>query len=248
MTGSPIRKAIFEQGIFGRGTEPLPEQGEWMRRLGTPPLVQQPGGQWQYHLSHDVLGVLVARVPGQPCETFLRERILEPLGTKDTGFHVSAGKVIRLPPSYVPYGTRRWADSTASLRRRRLQRLLPDAADHGTHGIERILSRPAVELMTTNRLTPGQPAVREALARNNVHVSFSQGQHGGWGFGMAVRGTGTPTYADPDHQLTGILLTQVGMPHRFGVAYPRLRGLVRTAPRRAAGMRARHMVTVLYSM
>ena len=41
--------------------------------------------------------------------------------------------------------------------------------------------------MTTNRLTPEQQAARQTLARNNVHMSFGQGQHGGWGFGMAVR-------------------------------------------------------------
>jgi len=76
-------------------------------------------------------------------------------------------------------------------------------------------------------LTPDQLAARDALARDNVHISFGQGQHGGWGFGMAVRtyrgdyapigqfgwdgGTGTSTYADPHNRLTGTLLTQVGM-------------------------------------
>jgi len=98
--------------------------------------------------------------------------------------------------------------------------------NHGVHDGERILSRPAVELMTTNRLTPEQTAARTALARDNVHVSFGQGQHGGWGFGMAVRtyrgdyapvgqfgwdgGSGASTYADPGNGLIGILCTQVG--------------------------------------
>lgn len=96
----------------------------------------------------------------------------------------------------------------------------------GVHKGERILSRPAVELMTTNRLTPEQQAARHAMAVDNVHISHGQGQHGGWGFGMAVRtyrgdyapigqfgwdgGSGTATYADPANRLTGILLTQVG--------------------------------------
>ncbi|MET8333660.1 serine hydrolase, partial [Streptosporangium canum] len=99
--------------------------------------------------------------------------------------------------------------------------------NHGMHGTQRILSRPAVELMTTNRLTPEQTVAREAWARSVVHLSHGQGQHGGWGFGMAVRtyrgdfapigqfgwdgGAGTTTYADPDNQLVGILLTQTGM-------------------------------------
>ncbi|GAA3753134.1 hypothetical protein GCM10022225_42330 [Plantactinospora mayteni] len=59
--------------------------------------------------------------------------------------------------------------------------------NHGMHDGERILSRPVVELMTSNRLTPEQNAARTAMARDNVHISFGQGQHGGWGFGMAVR-------------------------------------------------------------
>ena len=95
----------------------------------------------------------------------------------------------------------------------------------GMHGGERILSRPAVELMTTNRLTPEQKAARRPGRQRRPLLR--PGQHGGWGFGMAVRtyrgdyapvgqfgwdgGSGTPTYADPDNQLTGILLTQVGM-------------------------------------
>ncbi|WP_407555552.1 serine hydrolase domain-containing protein [Streptomyces sp. Pv4-95] len=245
--GSPIMNAIFERGIFSQGVEPLPEPDEWMRRLGTLPLMRQPGEHWHYHLSHDVLGVLVARVTGRPFETFLRERILDPLGMKDTGFHVPGEKIDRLPPCYAPNPQTGeftvWDEAVGG------QYSAPPAfqagggglvstvddyhayfrmlLNQGTHGTERILSRPAVQLMTTNRLTPEQETARSALARNSVHVSFGQGQQGGWGFGMAVRtyrgdyaplgqfgwdgGTGTTTYADPNNQLTGILLTQVGL-------------------------------------
>ncbi|WP_405412970.1 serine hydrolase domain-containing protein [Streptomyces decoyicus] len=245
--GSPIMTAIFERGIYTQGAEPAPEPDEWMRRLGTLPLMHQPGEHWQYHISHDVLGVLVARVTGQPFETFLHERVLDPLGMKDTGFHVPADKIDRLPPSYAPNPQTGeftvWDEavggqysappafqagggglvSTVDDYHAYFQMLL----NHGLHGNQRILSRPSVELMTTNRLTPEQETARTALARNAVQVSFGQGQHGGWGFGMAVRtyrgdyapigqfgwdgGTGTSTYADPDNQLTGILLTQVGL-------------------------------------
>ncbi|GAO11122.1 beta-lactamase family protein [Streptomyces lydicamycinicus] len=245
--GSPIMTAIFERGIYTQGAEPAPEPDEWMRRLGTLPLMHQPGEHWQYHISHDVLGVLVARVTSQPFETFLRERVLDPLGMKDTGFHVPADKIDRLPPSYAPNPQTGeftvWDEAVGG------QYSAPPAfqagggglvstvddyhayfrmlLNHGLHGNQRILSRPSVELMTTNRLTPEQETARTALARNAVQVSFGQGQHGGWGFGMAVRtyrgdyapigqfgwdgGTGTSTYADPDNQLTGILLTQVGL-------------------------------------
>ncbi|WP_243710477.1 serine hydrolase domain-containing protein [Micromonospora sp. KC213] len=245
--GTPIMSAIFEQGLTPDLPEPMPEPDEWMRRLGALPLMHQPGERWQYHISNDLLGVLVARVTGQSFETFLRERIFDPLGMTDTGFHVPADKPDRLPVLYAPDPQTgqflvwddaeggRWSRppafqggggglvSTVDDYHAYFRMLL----NHGMHGNVRILSRPAVELMTTNRLTPGQQAARDAMARDNVHVSFGQGQHGGWGMGMAVRtyrgdyasigqfgwdgGAGTSTYADPDNGLIGILLTQVGM-------------------------------------
>jgi CubicO group peptidase (beta-lactamase class C family) len=245
--GTAIMGAIFEQGLTPDLPQPMPEPDEWMRRLGTLPLMYQPGERWQYHISNDLLGVLVARVTGQSFEKFLRERLFDPLGMKDTGFHVPADKIDRLPALYAPDPQTgeftvwdeavggRWSQppafpggggglvSTVDDYHAYFRMLL----NGGMHGSERILSRPAVELMTTNRLTPEQQAARDAMARNNVHLSFGQGQHGGWGFGMAVRtyrgdyasigqfgwdgGSGTTTYADPGKQLTGILLTQVGM-------------------------------------
>ncbi|MBA4543452.1 beta-lactamase family protein [Thermoactinomyces daqus] len=243
----PIMAAVFEHGIFPQRMTDYPEPDEWMRRLGMLPLMYQPGERWQYHISHDVLGVLVARVTGQPFATFLHERIFDPLGMKDTGFYVPSNKIDRLPTAYSPDPQTGefivWDEaaggqysqplafqsggsglvSTVDDYHSYFQMLL----NHGMQGTKRILSRPAVQLMTTNRLTPEQQAARDALAKNNVHVSFGQGQHGGWGFGMAVRtyrgdyasigqfgwdgGTGTSAYADPDKQLIGILLTQVGM-------------------------------------
>jgi CubicO group peptidase (beta-lactamase class C family) len=245
--GTPIMNAVFEQGLTPNLPTPMPEPDEWLRRLGELPLMHQPGERWQYHIGNDLLGVLVARATGQSFETFLRERVFGPLGMKDTGFHVPADKIDRLPPLYAPDpGTGEFTVwdpaeggrhseppafqggggglvSTADDYHAYFRMLL----NHGMHGGERILSRPAVELMTTNRLTAEQNATRNAMATDNVHVSFGQGQHGGWGFGMAVRtyrgdyapvgqfgwdgGSGTSTYADPQNRLTGILLTQVGM-------------------------------------
>lgn len=247
LMGSPIQSEIFKIGIYDTPLEELPEPDEWMRRLGTLPLSYHPGERWQYHISNEVLGVLVARVTGQSFEMFLRERILDPLGMKDTGFYVPPSKIDRLPPAFNPDPETGecivWDEgkggryskppafqagggglvSTVDDYHAYLQMLL----NKGVHGTERILSRPAIELMTTNRLTPEQQAYRNELARNNVHLSHGQGVHGGWGFGMAVRtyrgdyasigqfgwdgGTGTTAYADPNKQLTGILLTQVGM-------------------------------------
>ncbi|GAA4212583.1 serine hydrolase domain-containing protein [Actinocatenispora rupis] len=244
--GTPIMNRIFEQGITPNLPEPMPGPDEWMRRLGELPLMHQPGERWQYQIASDLAGVLVSRVTGQPFGDFLQERIFGPLGMTDTGFHVPDHKIDRMPTLYAPDPQSgefhvwdaakggRWHQppafqggggglvSTADDYHAYFRMLL----NGGTHGGERILSRPAVELMTSNRLTPEQQAARDTMARDNVHISFGQGQHGGWGFGMAVRtyrgdyapvgqfgwdgGSGTSTYADPTNRLTGILLTQVG--------------------------------------
>ncbi|MFI6816806.1 serine hydrolase domain-containing protein [Nonomuraea sp. NPDC050328] len=245
--GAPIMGAIFERGLTPDGPTPMPEPDEWMRRLGELPLMAQPGERWQYHISNDLLGVLVARVTGQSFESFLRERLFEPLGMRDTGFDVPADKIDRLPPLYAPDAATGefhiWDEAEGGRHSKPpafqgggggLVSTVDDfnayfrmLLNGGVHQGERILSRPAVELMTTNRLTPEQNAARNAMATQNVHLSFGQGQHGGWGLGMAVRtyrgdyapvgqfgwdgGSGTTAHADPANQLTGFLLTQVGM-------------------------------------
>ena len=60
----------------------------------------QPGERWMYHVSGDVLGALIARVSGQSLGAFMRERIFDPLGMRDTAFHVPAEKIARLPGFY----------------------------------------------------------------------------------------------------------------------------------------------------
>ncbi len=89
--------------------------------------------------------------------------------------------------------------------------------DKGKHGSERILSRPSVELMTTDQLTPEQKSASDSVP---VFLGSS-----GWGFGVAVvtkrddvaavpgrygwdGGYGTSWYSDPREDLVAILMTQ----------------------------------------
>ncbi len=58
----------------------------WIARLSALPLVYEPGERWLYHVASDILGVLIARITGQPLETFLRERLFAPLAMGDTSF------------------------------------------------------------------------------------------------------------------------------------------------------------------
>ena len=73
-----------------------------MKRLGSLPLVYQPGEKWLYDTGSDVLGVLMARVTGQPLAEVLADACCGPLGMADTGFHVPAGQLDRLAAAYRP--------------------------------------------------------------------------------------------------------------------------------------------------
>jgi CubicO group peptidase (beta-lactamase class C family) len=211
-----------------------PEPDEWMRRFSTLPLMFQPGERWMYHTGADVLGVLIARASGQPFGTFLRERIFEPLGMKDTAFSVPAHDLDRLVTSYLtdpdtgalglfdpPEG--QWSAPPAfSSGGDGLVSTAPDFlvfADMLLRGGRPILSRPSVETMTSDHLTPAQKAV------SGFFPDDFDGR--GWGFGVGVitrrdhlaepvgqygwdGGLGTVWRNDPSENMTTILLTNAG--------------------------------------
>jgi len=64
------------------------------------PLEFSPGEAWNYSLSTDVIGYLIGKISGKPFEQFLKERIFDPLGMKDTDFHVPADKAHRFAACY----------------------------------------------------------------------------------------------------------------------------------------------------
>jgi len=124
-----------------------------------------------YHTGADVLGVLIARASGQPFEAFLRERIIQPLGMRDTGFSVPAADIERFATSYSTdpaTGALRLFDEPAG------QWSTPPAFPSGGGGLVStasdflafaemllgggapILLRPSVEAMTTDQLTAEQ--------------------------------------------------------------------------------------------
>lgn len=123
-----------------------------------------------YHTGSDVLGVLIARASGQPLETFLRERLFAPLGMKDTGFSVPPAGIERLARSYWTNPATGAVELYDDARGGEWSRppafpsggagLVSTIDDYlafgqmmlhqGSHAGERILSRPAVELMTTD--------------------------------------------------------------------------------------------------
>ena len=65
---------------------------EFVVELAKLPLIAQPGASWNYSHSTDVIGRVIEIVSGQSLGAFLDERILEPLGMRDTAFYVPAEK------------------------------------------------------------------------------------------------------------------------------------------------------------
>jgi CubicO group peptidase (beta-lactamase class C family) len=173
-----------------------------------------------------------ARTRDRPAARNVRERLFEPLGMKDTGFSVPEPKLDRLATCYRTDTTTGGlalfdeARGGAYSRPPRFPSELVSTADdylafgqmllnHGRHGRERILSRPSVELMTTDQLTPAQRAGGEMIL----------GADRSWGLGLAVvvrrgdlasvpgrfgwdGGCGTSWASDPKEDLVGILMTQ----------------------------------------
>jgi len=68
------------------GTPPGADSAEVCRQWASVPLLFQPGTEWNYGVSTDVLGRLVEVVSGQPLDEFFEQRIFAPLGMRDTSF------------------------------------------------------------------------------------------------------------------------------------------------------------------
>ncbi|MFZ9301334.1 MAG: serine hydrolase domain-containing protein [Chitinophagaceae bacterium] len=77
--------------------------GDAMKRLGKLPLFHQPGEKYTYGLNNDVLGYVVEVASGMSFDKFLRTRLFEPLGMKDTYFYIPKDKQNRLVSAYHQY-------------------------------------------------------------------------------------------------------------------------------------------------
>lgn len=85
---------------------PTREAGEsllsYARKLGAVPLDYQPGTRWSYSplAGCDVLAGIVELISGEKFDAFVTERILQPIGMRDTGFNIPKAKRRRLLPVY----------------------------------------------------------------------------------------------------------------------------------------------------
>ncbi|MCU1386808.1 MAG: Serine hydrolase [Ilumatobacteraceae bacterium] len=195
----PIMRAATDARLDTLGM-PWPPSGltgdQWIAAFGALPLMHQPGDEWMYNTSGQVLGVLVERVTGCALGDVLRDRLFEPLGMVDTSFELAAGGLSRLTTCYAPdpvtdelalfdpadqesmwNGPPAMANGAAGLLST-VDDLFGFArmiAAGGRSGAVRVLTEQSTESMTTDHLTAAQRASGELFLAG-----------GGWGFGMRV--------------------------------------------------------------
>ena len=191
-----VKKAYNDAGVLkGDYTNE-----EFADRIAKLPLAYQPGTTWDYSHSTDILGRVVEVVSGKSLYQFEKERILDPLGMKDTGFYVTdAAKQSRIAEPFSndrvfgvdaafndPRVAQKWESggggmvSTAADYSRLLQMLLNGGQLDG----KRYLSPKTVAYMTSNQLGP------------NIVPGpyYLPGPGYGFGLGFAVRlSTGVAT-------------------------------------------------------
>ena len=169
------------------------------------PLEFSPGDAWNYSVATDVVGYLVETISGQPFEQFLQQRIFDPLGMTDTGFHVPAEKAHRFaacyaadgkggmtlqddpttssflsPPSFISGGGGLCSTATDYLAFCRA------LLNGGALGDTRLLSPKTIALMTANHLPGGRDLTEMSKSL------FSEASYAGVGFGLGFSVTMDP--------------------------------------------------------
>ncbi|MCC6264886.1 MAG: beta-lactamase family protein [Bryobacterales bacterium] len=201
------------------------------------PLQFEPGTRWMYsNMGIDTLGRIVEVASGMKYEDFLKQRIFDPLGMKDSFFYPPAAKRERIA---MVYGKRdgKWERAGAGIlggdpaRFREgakypgpsfglfstaedLSLLTQMMLNGGTLNGKRILSQATVKMMTTvqnGKLEPSghNPGQGYGLAWTVVkdpRFEVLLRPQGTYGHGGAF---GTDYWVDPDHQLIGIFMVQV---------------------------------------
>ena len=240
-TRHPAVKAAYQEaGLFSTEVPSkwitlTPQQQ--IEAFSKAPLLSQPGSTWEYSLSTDLLGRVLEAVSNKPLSVLLDERLIQPLGMKDTSFVVPASKVARLAeplkidpttggPMMVMLDVTRATgndsggagiSTTADDYLRFCQMLL----NGGTLDGKRYLSRTTVALMTSDHLgpkvaTPVQPGeVLMGVQGYTFGLGFMvrqgpgiAGVHGSEGdFAWGGLG-GTFFWVDPKEQLIGIMMAQ----------------------------------------
>lgn len=226
-------KAGIQGWYFADRDEPI---GETIKRIAALPSDAQPGVEWVYGYSTDILGAVIEKASGMPLDQFLKTRIFDPLGMNDTHFYLPKNKVDRLTTVYSPKegksleaapiaGTMDSQGAYVNGPRKSFSGgagLLSTATDYylflqmmankGELNGKRILAPNTVDLMTINHLSddisfrPGQGFGLGFSVVMDKGQRGLPGSVGEYGWGGAY---GSTYWVDPKEELVVVYFTQV---------------------------------------
>src|SRR6266581_2638787 len=205
---SSVRKLYANSDLFDGDFD----NARFVERIAKLPLAEQPGTLWDYGHSTDVLGRVVEVVSGQSLFAFEKTRLLDPLGMRDTAFHLAAGtqrgrvaeplpedRFIRPVAGLTdPILPRRWESGGAGMigtigdYARFAQMLL----NGGTLDGRRYLKARTVARMTSDHIGP-----ETRIARDQYDFP---GRDSGFGLGLAVRTVANPPLPAGEYRWDGV--------------------------------------------
>ena len=205
-----------------------------MTRLSKLALKFNPGDRWEYSVAVDVQGRLIEVITGKKLSEAVAERILQPLGMKDTGFQVPADKVARAAqpgprPNGQPMTPRFKVDDSAKYESggggmmstlEDYLRFTSALANGGAFQGKRIIGSKTLEFMTADHTLnrPGRPpGLGFGLGfevRQRTGDSALPGSVGEYGW---AGNAGTLFWIDPKEQLIAIYMVQVSDPDRIAL-------------------------------
>lgn len=227
--GSPTMRAVYAKAGFtgGFGNDKV-TIGDDIKILGKLPLVHQPGQRFTYGLNVDVIGYLIEILSGEKLDQYLKGRIFDPLGMKDTWFYLpeelkgrlvkvntedTNHQVVPMPQDGVNYPLAKGAyfsggaglSSTTKDYATFLQMLL----DKGEYNGIRLLSSRTIELITSNQIGDLDLGVDKfglgfelTTERGQAVLGISEGSFAWGGY------FGTTYWADPEKKLVCLLFMQ----------------------------------------
>lgn len=226
------KKAGITGWYFAHRKAPILETVKAIAHL---PQEAQPGEKYVYGYNTDILGALIEVVAQQPLDVFLQQRVLDPLGMKDTYFYLPPKLTDRLATVYsptenglnaAPVGTGMQAQgeyvkgprtsfsggagylSTALDYSKFLQMML----NKGVYNGQRLLSRKSVELMLENHIGTKFPWEKGQGFGLGFSIHLAPGESGimgsvgDFGWGGAYHSV---YWADPTEELAVVYFTQL---------------------------------------
>jgi CubicO group peptidase (beta-lactamase class C family) len=214
---------------------------EMVEKLSQAPLAFDPGTDWLYGVSTDVLGRVIEVASGERLDVFLEKTIFKPLDMVDTAFYVPAAKRDRFAVNYrrsaeglqpIDRGTFSYGESTTFFSgggglvgtARDYMRFLAMIERGGALDGKRVLKAKTVKLMTTNQLPheafpiyfgaekrPGTGFGLGFSVRTEITTWDPAGHAGEYGWGGAAS---THYWSSPKDKLIVITLEQI-MPYQW---------------------------------